>query len=297
MIRLEYQTTAQKGRSMASEQTSATNLPERDNGTAAESYTAVVLAGSRSSHDPVASLFGGHYKALVPVVGRPMVARVVQSLMESATIDSIAIVFDDENALTEACPEFLSEPYSSKISVHPCGKTICGSVERVIDATGSQWPYLITTADHALLTPEMVDDFGEMARIDSDVAIGMVEKKHIVAMHPSSKRTYLPFRDTKLSGANLFAFTGPSAVKAIRFWKKIEQERKKPWKLFAAFGVTNLIGLSLKLFTVEKAFAKASKKLGAKAKAVLLPYAEAAIDVDKPKDYTQVTEILEQRAE
>jgi hypothetical protein len=53
----------------------------------------------------------------------------------------------------------------------------------------------------------------------------------------------------------------------------------------------------LRQFTVIDAFKRASKVLGAEGVAIKLPYAEAAIDVDSPRDYMQVTKILESRSE
>ncbi|MEX0300602.1 MAG: NTP transferase domain-containing protein [Kordiimonas sp.] len=261
-----------------------------------DGFTAIVLAGSRSNNCPVASVFGEQYKALVPIAGQPMVSRVVNALVQSSSITRIVIVFDCEDSLFSSCPEFKAVAKDIDIEVVSCGSSICDSVAKVIEATGAEWPYMVTTADHALLTPEMVDDFCVNAQRGGDIAVGLVEKKYLDEMHPGSKRTYLPFRETKLSGANLFAFTGPEAMRALVFWKSVEQQRKKPWKLFASFGWGNLFGLLLKRYTVDQAFARASKRLGLTAYAVRLPYAEAAIDVDSPKDYVQVSEILENRA-
>lgn len=261
-----------------------------------DKFTAIILAGSRSSHDPVASVFGEKYKALVPICGKPMVARVVEALSSSNCVRRIVIVFDCEESLFKSCPEFKSNENDVDIEVINCSSSICSSVGNVIEKTGSEWPYLVTTADHALLTPEMVHNFCAGAVDNSDLAIGLVERKYLDEKHPGSKRTYLPFKDTQLSGANLFAFTNPNAVKGLAFWKRIEQDRKKPWKLFAAFGWFNLIGLLLKRYTVDQAFVRASKRIDLQVRAVRLPFAEAAIDVDSPKDYVQVTEILENRA-
>ncbi len=127
------------------------------------------------------------------------------------------------------------------------------------------------------------------------LSVGFVEKKYLDAAHPGSKRTYLPFRETQLSGANLFAFTNAGAVPVLNFWRQIEMKRKKPWQLFKAFGYRNLFGLLFKRYTVDEAFERASAVLGVEARAVRLPFAEAAIDVDTPKDYHQVTQILKER--
>lgn len=258
-------------------------------------FTAVVLAGTRCSHDPVASMFGETYKALVAIDGQPMLARVVEALKNSRSVRRIVVVFDDADALQTACPDLVSAAADIPVTLTGCRATICDSVVGALEQAGAHWPYIVTTADHALLTATMVDRFCNEARKSRGLAIGLVERRHIEAHHPGSKRTYLPFRGEGYSGANLFAFMSKDAVPVINFWKRIERERKKPWKLFAAFGWRNLAGLLFKRFNIDQAFERASKMLGVQAVPVKLPFAEAAIDVDSPQDYAQVTDILERR--
>ncbi|MCJ9428804.1 nucleotidyltransferase family protein [Kordiimonas marina] len=269
--------------------------PVRQNYDNVRIFTAVVLAGSRHADDAVASMFDQPYKALVPIEGAPMISRVVAALRASRSIRRILVVFDDADVLKATCPDLMDPKQLVPVEVLPCADTICGSVAAALEETEGAWPYLVTTADHALLTPTMVDRFCTEARYSAGVSIGLVERRHIEAQHEGSKRTYLPFRGEGFSGANLFAFMGPEAAAAIAFWKRIENERKKPWKLFAAFGFRNLAGLLFRRFTVEQAFERASRTLGVQATAVKLPFAEAAIDVDSPADYHQVSNILSKR--
>jgi hypothetical protein len=49
------------------------------------------------------------------------------------------------------------------------------------------------------------------------------------------------------------------------------------------------------LFSVGQAFARIGKRYGLAARPVVLPFAEACIDVDKPSDHAQATLILERR--
>ncbi len=260
-------------------------------------FTAIVLAGKRNDNDPVASIFGHKYKALVPLMGRPMIAYAVDALRVSPSVGDIHVVFDGQEELFASCSKLKDELDAANVKVVATAKSICQSIIKAIEETGSQFPYLVTTADHALLIPEVVDYFCAEAQHLKGFGAGFVEEKYIKAMHPESKRTYLPFKDTKLSGANLFAVMSQDSVKILEFWKNVENERKSPFKLFKAFGFINLLGLMLRRFTVKDAFQRASKVLGAEGVAIKLPYAEAAIDLDSPRDYMQVTKILESRTE
>lgn len=258
-------------------------------------FTGILLAGSRSTNDSVASLFGKTYKALVPMAGRPMISYALTALKQSPYIGDIIIVFDGKDALLNEDADLKRELSDKRISIIGPSNSICASIKKAIDQPDSSWPFLVTTADHALLKADIVDKFCMQASTIDGLCAGFVEKQSIIAVHPTSKRTYLPFKSAELSGANLFAFTGKEAVKVLDFWVAFESKRKTPWRLFQAFGFINLAGLMMRRFDVKTAFKRASKVLGVNTQAIILPDAEAAIDVDTPKDYVQVTKILEDR--
>jgi hypothetical protein len=62
-----------------------------------------------------------------------------------------------------------------------------------------------------------------------------------------------------------------------------------------AFGLGPLLAYLFGRLTVERAAREASRIFGAKADIVDLPFAEAAIDVDKPSDLDLVERILRDR--
>jgi len=117
------------------------------------------------------------------------------------------------------------------------------------------------------------------------------------AAYPSTTRTYLRFRDGGYSGANLFAFRSQQAHRAAEFWVKAESFRKQPWKLARAFGPMTLLLFALRRLRFEAALERASRAIGCRIRAVLLPFAEAAIDVDRPSDLALAEEILSARGE
>jgi GTP:adenosylcobinamide-phosphate guanylyltransferase len=153
---------------------------------------------------------------------------------------------------------------------------------------------LVTTADHALLTPAMVEEFTAAAG-DADVAVGVVERRNLLGAYPGNRRTWLKFRGGAYSGANLFALTGDRARAALRLWATVEQDRKKGWKLVAAFGPLLLVRALTRSITLEAGLAAAGRRLGLAARAVVLSQPEAAIDVDKPADHALAERILTAR--
>ncbi len=155
---------------------------------------------------------------------------------------------------------------------------------------------LVTTADHALLTPEIVDHFARCAdATGADLAVGVVAEELIRAAYPATTRTYLRFRDGGYSGANLFAFRAPAALRAAEFWVRAEAHRKQPWRLARAFGWTTLLLFALRRLRFDEALQRASRAIGCRIAGVALPFAQAAIDVDRPSDLELASSILEAR--
>ena len=142
----------------------------------------------------------------------------------------------------------------------------------------------------------MVDYFLEDAeRSQADLAVALVAASKIRVRFPTSKRTYIPFRGERFSGANLFAFMSEAARRGAEFWIRAEQFRKQPWRLAHAFGLKALLLFLLRRLDLNQAMQHASRALGLHIHAVQMPFAEAAVDVDRLGDLELVNEILSRR--
>jgi GTP:adenosylcobinamide-phosphate guanylyltransferase len=260
-------------------------------------YNALVLAGRRSSTDPLAEARGETHRALLEVVGVPMLVRVVRALRASSSVDRIAVSIDDPGAL-EVAPELRKLKACGEIVHHSSLSSPSRSVQDALNDRLLGDRVLVTTADHALLTPKIIDHFAACAeQSDADVAVGVVAESVIRASYPSTTRTYLRFRDGGYSGANLFAFRSQQALRAAEFWVRAEDFRKQPWRLASAFGPMTLLLFATRRLSLEEALERASRAIGCRIRAVSLPFAEAAIDVDRPSDLELVSEILAARGE
>jgi GTP:adenosylcobinamide-phosphate guanylyltransferase len=257
------------------------------NGPAPGGFTALVLAGARSPDDPLARAAGVTFKALAPVAGRPMLARVLDTLAASAGIGRIAVCAPPDADIAALCA-------AADARIVPAAASPARSVAAALEALGeAAYPILVATADHPLLTPDMVGFFlYEAAAPGADVAVALAARGTIVREYPDAVRTFLRFRDEAYSGCNLFALTGPRAAAAVRFWQRVEAERKRPWRLVRAFGLYPLMLFALGRLTLDRAMEFASRRMGVTASAVRMPFAEAAIDVDKPADRALAERIL-----
>jgi GTP:adenosylcobinamide-phosphate guanylyltransferase len=258
-------------------------------------FTALVLAGSRGPDDPVARAGGVAHKCLVPVAGVPMAVRVVETLAACPSVGRIALALE-EPALLDELPALRPLVAAARLTLLLTAATPSLSVQRALDELPDALPLLVTTGDHPLLTPAMVEHFcGAALKTGADLVAGLTPSAAIRTAYPDAKRTYLRFRDERYSGANLYALLGPDARRAVAFWRRVEQERKRPWRLVRAFGWRALLAYLLGRLTLDEAMARASGIIGARVAAVVLPYAEAAIDVDKPADLALVERVFARR--
>ena len=247
-------------------------------------WTALLLAGSRPGGDPFAEANGVKAKALIPVAGEAMIARPVRALLGNARIDRVRVLAQDGTVLRPALPD------DARLTVEPSGATIAATLEAIIADPATVYPLLVTTADHALLDGAMIDDFCDRAD-GADVAIGLVERRPLMARLPQTRRTWIGFRGGAYSGANLFALGSPKAARAVALWRSVEQDRKKGWKLLTALGVPGLLGL-MRLRTLDQTLDAMGRKLGLGLRAVQMTNPLAAVDVDKPADLILVEAIL-----
>ena len=259
-------------------------------------FTALVLAGSRGrAGDDLAAAQGEAHRALIPVLGVPMLVRVIRTLRAAPSIGAIIVSIDDPAAL-DGVPELRELAAAGALSLRRSESSPSRSVVAVLESLPPGAPVLVTTADHALLTPAMVEHFtGACAGGDADLRVGLVAASVLRAKYPESTRTYLPMRDDLYSGANLFAFLTPQAQRAAEFWVRAEALRKQPWRLALAFGPRALFLFWRRRLDLDAALERVSGVIGARVRAVRLPFAEAAIDVDKASDLALATRILTQR--
>lgn len=259
-----------------------------------ETMQALVLAGRRGPEDALAVARGVSHRAFLPVRGVPMLLRVVRALRGAERIGTVHVSIDAPPLVGEV-PELHALVSEGVLVLHESEASPSKSVLAVLSQRPED-PFLVTTADHALLTPDMVDHFADAAdATGADVAVGLVAASLLRRAYPESPRTLLRLRDESWSGANLFAFRTGEARKAAAFWVRAERHRKQPWRLVAAIGPGLLAGYATGRLDLHAALAKASERIGAVVRAVPMPVAEAAIDVDHEADLVLAAQVLASR--
>ncbi len=258
-------------------------------------YTALVLAADRTGGDQVAHTAGTACKAFAPVGGRPMVLRVLDTLANCQEVSSI-LLCGPPPALLAQCPELKQRIELGQVGWIENQNSPSQSAAAGMAQVAGEQRILLTTADHALLSTEIVTYFLQKSRtLDCDATVGMVQHKTIQHQFPQNKRTVIRLKDANLCGCNLFTFN-PRGRNLVTFWQQAEALRKRPWRLVSqVLGWRAVWAYLLGNLSLDQAMHTISQKSGVRVAPVMLPFAEAGIDVDKPTDLQLVESILAAR--
>ncbi len=254
----------------------------------AHRLSAIILAGDRTKEDSLINHTNAGCKALIDIDGEPMVRRVIAALKNSQVVDKILLSGPqaDELASDGQLAEWVA---ADEIVWQAPLATPSTSAYSALQSLPQDEAVLLTTADHPLLTPEIVDAFGRQSLADDvDVTVGLAPHALVQEAYPDMKKTVLRFSDGEFCGCNLFAFLTPEGRRLANYWRKIEQQRKKPLIVIGLLGWWAVLRYRFGMLSLEEALAKLSKRLGLRLRVVILPYANAAVDVDSISDLVMV---------
>lgn len=247
---------------------------------AAPAFTALVLAGTRATGDPLAAAAGVAHKALVTVGGTPMLARVLDTLHAARSVRRV-VVCGMPPELAERDPVLREIGATRRLELAPGGGSPAASVARAIESLGLEPPLLITTADHPLLTATTVDEFCEGSRSAAvDVTFGIAPAALVAAAFPGIRRTHYRFRDGDFCGCNLYAFLTAAGCTAPAAWMRVEQYRKRPWRMVGFLGPLVLVRFLLGRLALADLTAVLRRQFHVHAQPVQLSAATAGFDVD-----------------
>ncbi len=244
-------------------------------------FNALVLAGSRSGVDAVAAYAGVGHKALITLQGKTLLARVVGAL-GAAGAARIAVI--------SSHPDVRGEALRLGVDVidEAAGPSL--SVKRGAEVLGT--PVLVTTADHALLEGDWVRHFLAEIPADVDVAALVAARATVEAAAPETQRTWLKLADGHWSGCNLFWLSNGQSLGVIDLWRRVEAERKRPWRMAQILGPGMLLQYATGRLALKDAAARLGRLAGVTAAIVETPYGLASVDVDKAADLDLVRKIV-----
>ena len=245
---------------------------------------AMVLAG-RATGDALREYTQGSSKALIDIKGKPMIQYVTDALSAATRVKEIVIV--------GARDELEGVLTGDKLKVIEGGDSIVENIRIAAQELPTDKRILIATSDIPLITGEIVDAFIlQCENRQADMYYPIVEKSVNESKYPLVKRTYAALQEGTFTGGNLTLIqpwiVEPCAPKVKRFI----ENRKNVLKLSALLGLPFILKLILKMLTIPELETKISSLWGIKAAAIISPFPEIGIDVDKPSDLQLVRAAL-----
>jgi CTP:molybdopterin cytidylyltransferase MocA len=239
------------------------------------------MAGSRDGGDPLAVATGVTHKALAPVAGVAMLARVLATLRASRWVGRIVVCGLDPAVAGDLGAGDAAGP---PIELMRGDRTPSASAALAIKTLGLAPPVLITTADHPLLSPATLDAFCERAiAMRADATFGLVPVSIVHAAFPGVRRTAFRFRDGGFCGCNLYALLSTKGYDALREWAQVETERKRPWRMLRILGYGTLVRFVLGRLSLADLTGVVFARTGLSVRPVLLTDPAAGFDVDTPE--------------
>ncbi len=257
--------------------------------------TALVLAASRKgTEDPVARHAGTTHKCLVKVDGKAMIERVIQALIESNLCRNILVSIESEEVLRQV-PQVAQWLDQGIVGVAPSASNLADSVLSLRERNESPIPLLITTADNALHTQEIVTHFIDRSLAEGgDISVGVTSEATVREQFPDEKIGFFRFKDGGYSFCNLFMLRSDAALAVAEVFRSGGQFRKRPWRVLGAFGVVNLLLYRFRLTTMQACIGRIGRNFKLNATVVDVPWAHAPIDVDNPDSLALSERILRQ---
>jgi molybdopterin-guanine dinucleotide biosynthesis protein A len=240
---------------------------------------AVVLAGGRID-GPWAETAGTSVKALVPVHGMTVLARVVSALAETPEIGRISVIGPDETrSVVEEQTLWALET-----------GTALGNVRAglgVLDARG-ETPVLVCASDTPLLTPQSIADFLHRAPDTAEICLPIVEQAAFERVYPESRNTYLPLREGQFTGGSCLLMRPRAVLENLPLLEKMFGRRKSQIGMASVLGPRIIWKLLTKTLTIPDIESRASALTHCVCRAAPDCRPELAFDMDDADDWAYV---------
>jgi GTP:adenosylcobinamide-phosphate guanylyltransferase len=249
---------------------------------------AIVIAGGiPNPEDPLYSYVKGDAKALVDIAGKPMVQWVLDALGESKRVDNVIIVgLSPKNQLTCKKPlHFLSNQGRMLDNI------IVG-VNKSLELNKKNKYVLIVSSDIPALKAHMVDWLVDTCmQTKDDLYYGFCPREVMEARFPDSKRTFTRLKDIELCGGDMhITHVRMAAAENLDLWEQLIGNRKSPLRQARIIGLDIFFQVGFHTITLSDLETKVVSRLARKVRemkgrAIRYPFAEPAMDVDKPHQF------------
>ena len=240
---------------------------------------AIVTAGGiPQPGDPLYEYTSGDAKALLDVAGKPMIQWVLDALERATSIDQVVVIgLPTDTGVT--CPKVAAYVPNRGGML----ENLRASVEKVLELNPTAHLVLVVSSDIPAITSDMVDwAVNTSGESDADVYYNVIPRQVMESHYPTAKRSFTRLKDAEVCGGDMNVLHAKMLLANEEIWERIAAARKNVFKQAALLGYDTLFLLLLRLITLDQAAERVSKRLGLRGRAIVCPYAEIGMDIDKP---------------
>lgn len=240
---------------------------------------AVIIAGGiPQPGEPLFEYTQGGPKALLDVAGKPMAQWVLDALSNAEKVDSIiAVGLAEDKFLNQKKPVILIPNQGGLL------ENIRAGIFKILEIHPDCGRVLTSSSDIPSITPEMVDwTISTAEESDHDIYYNVIKREVMEHRFPASNRSYVRLRDMEVCGGDMNVVHSSVITGNDELWQRIVDARKSALKQASLLGLDTLMLMLLRVVSLQGAQMRVSKRLGLRGRAIVCPYAEIGMDVDKP---------------
>lgn len=240
---------------------------------------AVVIAGGiPQPQDPLYRYSQGNAKALIDIAGKPMVQWVIDALAGAHTVDRIVII-----GVTDKSGLSCRKPLVHVSSEGRMLANIQAGTAQVLKLNPKAEFILFVTSDIPALTGPMVDWAVSTAlQSNHDIYYTVIPRQTMLSRFPTAGRTFVQLKDLQACGGDMHVARVAVVGKNSAFWDRLIESRKNPAAQASLLGFDIVFRFLFRQLTAEDVIRRVAERLGLRGRALISPFAEIGMDVDKP---------------
>jgi len=241
-------------------------------------YAIITAGGTPEPDDPLYAFTQGKPKALLDVAGKPMVQWVLDALDEAPSIEAHILI-----GLEDGSPVTATKPITYLPNQPGMLENILAGVNKVLELSPHPQYVLVSSSDIPAIKSAMVEWVVKTAlETDDDLFYNVITRQTMETRFPQSRRTYIHLKDMAVCGGDLNMVHTRAVSSDLDFWRRVIATRKNPIKQAGLVGFDVLLLLLIRQITLQQALNRVVKRIKLKGRALVCPYAEIGMDVDKP---------------
>lgn len=249
---------------------------------------AIILAGGELNSE-LSKIASQDNEGLILIGSLPMIHYVYTAVRATPGIGRI-VVSGPVGSLAPLLPK------DEQLYFTPGGEDVAASFAHAVEvlrAQGATNSLLALPVDIPLITPEAIADFLERcADMQGDFFYSLVGQAVCKEKYPEQTRTFFRLKEGVFTGGNLLLVNEAVVDRTLSMGKRLVERRKNPLALVGLFGPLIFLKMLSGRLSIAAAERRALKVLGIRGRAVVTPYAEVGIDVDKISDLEVVKKYL-----